>query len=512
MTGTETTIARGAAALYAANITTLGLNTLYLVLLTNYVSLQQVGIVSLLNVIIVGVATLSVLALPLSGSGVSATPPAVTRFVSQYLGGKGSARSVYFFSAAICLVLSLFAAVLLSLPGVARLIAPQNESMVVFLAGIDALLYSFAQLGGYSLLGAGRATLAGKVMILSSVVRYFSASALLLAGLGLPGVFIGFAIGDALMAATANFTSYSIVSTAHGKGFSTKPVLTYMASVFLAAVMGFAVSQTDKLLAFFQQGLGNLALYNIAAVGAAVASFAPNAATNVLVPALSGEGTTMDQKKETLRTYTRHVTLTAAPMGFGLAAVSPFLLRVFGEAYAQAAPIMAAISISISITAVASVYSSILLVDDRAHHFAVSSLVGLLGLVLVAVVTVPSQHLFGIALGRSAMLFIMLGAVAFFVRRRGMLVLDLATYVKSLLASSAMALFIYFVLDSAGTLFALGRAGSVAFSLVMMPVGFAFYLVVMKWLRAFTASDIEFMEAILPSWLRWFASLARRLV
>jgi hypothetical protein len=41
-----------------------------------------------------------------------------------------------------------------------------------------------------------------------------------------------------------------------------KPVFAYMISVFGAAVVGFAVSQTDKLLAFFQQGLGNLAVYN----------------------------------------------------------------------------------------------------------------------------------------------------------------------------------------------------------------------------------------------------------
>jgi O-antigen/teichoic acid export membrane protein len=505
-------VAKGAAALYAANIVALGLNTLYIVLLTNFVSLQEVGLVSLLNLLVIGISTLSVLALPLSGSGVSATPPAVTRFISQYIGGNGSARRVYVFSAIICLVLSVAAAIAISLPSVAVRLAPRADLTAVLFAGIDAIVYSFAQLGGYSLLGSGMATLTGKLLIASSFLRYVAASALLIVGWGPAGVFVGFAIGDALMAGVANLSSFGRIRHSRSGDFSMKPVFTYMASVFFAAAMGFAVTQTDKLLAFFQQGLGNLALYNIAAVGAAVASFAPNAATNVLVPALSGQEATPEQKRDTLRTYTRHVALTAAPMGFGLAAVSPFLLRVFGDTYAQAAPLMAAISLSIAFTAITSVYSSILLVEDKAHHFTISSLAALLGLVAIAVLTVPLLGLFGVALGRSVMLFIMLGSVAFFVRRSGMLVLDSAAYVKSLVASAVMAGVVFFIIAFTGRFIALGRAESVALAVVMLPVGFVLYLVVMKGLKAFTPSDIEFIESLLPSWLRWLASVTRRLV
>ncbi|MDV3277436.1 MAG: polysaccharide biosynthesis C-terminal domain-containing protein [Nitrososphaerales archaeon] len=509
---TATTVARGAAALYAATVMTLVLNTLYLVLLTNYISLQAVGLVSLLNVVVVGVATLAVLALPLSGSGVSATPPAVTRFISQYITGQGPARRVYLLAVGVCSVLSLAAAFVISSPSIASLVAGPNETNVVFFASVDAVFYSFAQLGGYSMLGAGRATSAGKLMVASAVIRYVFASALLVLGFGPAGVFMGFAVGDAVMAALANFYSYRVVEHARIEGASLKPVFAYMTSVFFAAAMGFAVSQTDKLLAFFQQGLGNLALYNIAAVGAAVASFAPNAATNVLVPALSGQGSLDEQKRATLRTYTRYVTLTAAPMGFGLAAVSPFLLRVFGDAYVSAAPLMAAISLSIALTAITSVYSSSLLVDDRAHHFTVSSLAALVGLVVVAVLTVPALGLMGIALGRSAMLFIMLGSVAYFVRRRRMLVLDVAAYLKSIAASGIMAVFVFVALDSAEMMFAFGRVETVVAAAVMMPVGLVFYLGVMRWLKAFSLADVDFIEVLLPSWLRWFTRLARRLL
>lgn len=59
------------AGLYLANVATLVLNTIFLVLLANYYSAQQaeVGLVSFLNVVLVSATTFSVLALPLVGFG-----------------------------------------------------------------------------------------------------------------------------------------------------------------------------------------------------------------------------------------------------------------------------------------------------------------------------------------------------------------------------------------------------------------------------------------------------------
>jgi len=508
----EPSVAKGAAALYVANVFTLVLNTLFLVLLTNYVSLTEVGLVSLLNVVVVGVATLSVLALPLTGSAVSATPPAVTRFTSQYSTSQGLGRRVYFISLGICAAVSGSIAIALSMPKVAPLIAGPLEMSPVFFAAIDSIVYSFAQLGGYSLLGTGRATSAGKLMMTSSTLRYVIASSLLIAGLGPTGVFIGFAFGDSLMAVWANVSVARAAKHEAGAGGTLRPVFGYMASVFVAALIGFGVSQTDKLLAFFQQGLGNLAIYNVAAVGAAVTSFAPNAATNVLVPALSGYGDSVEKKRETLRTYSRYISLTAAPMGFGLAAVSPFLLRVFGDAYVASAPLLAVISVSIALTAIASVYASSLLVEDRAHHFTISNVLALFCLFAVAVVSVPRLGLMGIAIGRAAMSLAMLALVALFVRRFGMLLLDAGAYWKSLAASILMAVIVYGSLAIAAEFLPLGRAGSVGAAVLMMPVGLSIYLILMKKFRAFDWSDLAFVEGIMPKSMRWLARLFGRLL
>ena len=49
-------------------------------------------------------------------------------------------------------------------------------------------------------------------------------------------------------------------------------------------------------------------------------------------------------------------------------------------------------------------------------------------------------------------------------------------------------------------------------SVVMMPVGFALYVIIMKLVKGFNQTDIDFFEKILPGWLSWLGELARKLL
>jgi O-antigen/teichoic acid export membrane protein len=513
LTQTEAAVAKGVAALYVANITALVLNTAFLVLLTNTVLQSEVGLVSILNVIVVGTAAIAVLALPVGTSSVSAAPPAVTRFLSFRVGGGGSSKKVYFLSAGICALLSVSIGWVVSSAPIAGIIAGPLDSSWVGFAALDAVAFSFGQLGAYSMLGVGKATSAGKAITVASLARYAAAGALLLSGWGVPGVFIGFVIGDLGLAAYANGRSYRLIPSGGAGGVPLGPVAKYMVSVLAATLVGLGVSQMDKLLAFFQRGLVDLAVYNIATVGAAVSTFAPAAATNVLVPALSSFENEPQKRKELLRNYTRYITFTAAPMGMGLAALSPFLLRVFGDQYAQAAPLMAVMSVAIALTAISAVYTSELLVEDRAHQFSVANLAGLLALVGVVVsgaYFIPSLGLMGVAFGRAVMSVVILVLLAWLVRRSGELALDGWGYLKSVAAASMMAGVVYAVLLAAQDLLGLGRVAVVTGSLVMVPVGMLVYLVLMKYIGAFDESDVQFLEMLLPGRLKKVADLARR--
>ena len=511
---TEAKVARGAAALYVASIFSLLLNTAYFVILTNFISVDEVGLVSLLNVLVIGTSTLATLALPLVGSGITATPPAVTRFLSQYIQtGEGSARKLYFLSAGICAAASSAAAVLLSNPSIAAsLAAPLSPKPFVY-ASLDAVAYSFSQLGIYSLVGGGRAPLAGKLLIASSALRYAVASLLLFLGYAVSGVFIGFSIGDFFLAAISTSLAAKMVFASKEAPFRVRPVAAYMVSVMVAAFAGFGVTQVDKLLAFFQQGLGNLGVYNVATVGAAIASFAPSAVTNVLVPTLGslrpGEG---GRRRELMRNYTRYIIFIAAPMGAGLAAVSPFLLQLFGREYLVAAPLLAVISLSVAFTSVGAVYSSDLLVGERIYLFSVANIVGLVTLVSLSLVLVPRFGLLGIAIARGAMLVLAMTTLAYFVRGQGDLVLDGRGYLKSSVASAVMGVVVYGFLDALTALLPLGRSATVLASLVSIPLGFVLYLILMKYLGGFGPSDLEFLRELLPRRMSWVVELAKKLL
>jgi len=511
---TEAKVARGAAAIYAASIFSLLLNTAYFVILTNYISVNEVGLVSLLNVLVIGTSTLATLALPLVGSGITATPPAVTRFLSQYIqSGEGSARKLYFLSVGICAAASSAAAVILSNPSVAAsLAAPLSPKPFVY-AALDSVAYSFAQLGVYSLVGAGRAPLAGKLLIASSALRYAVAGLLVFLGYAVSGVFIGFTIGDFVLAATSTPLAARMVLASKDAPFSVRQVAAYMASVMIAAFAGFGVTQVDKLLAFFQQGLSNLGVYNVATVGAAVASFAPTAVTNVLVPTLGSlRPDEAARRRELMRNYTRYIIFIAAPMGAGLAAVSPFLLELFGREYLSAAPLLAVISVSVAFTSVGAVYSSDLLVGARIYLFSVANIVGLVALVTLALVLVPLFGLLGIAIARGAMLVLAMTTLAYFVRGQGDLVLDGREYLKSSAASVVMGVAVYGFLDALTTVLPLGRGATVLASLVSILLGFVLYLVLMKYLGGFGPSDLEFLRALLPRRLSWVLELAKKLL
>jgi len=511
MSEAEVRTARGAVSLYFASVFSLVLNTVYLVVLTNLLPQSEVGVVALLNVLVIGIATFGAMAIPVVGAGLSATPPAVARFSSQYIksGNGRAARRVLLISLAFCSIISLLLALLLTQGRVESFLSiPQGATAY---AAIDGVLFALGQVGAYSLIGTGSAGKAGVVLSVSALLRYLAASALLLAGDGAAGVFQGFIVGDLfLTVAGALLATRAIPSTGTSRvGRSLYP---YMLSVMLSGLIGFGVSQSDRLLAFVQTGLVNLSVYNIAAVAAAVAAFAPIAVTNALVPTVATlTGADGSQARTSImRDYTRYVSLVALPAGFGLAALSPLLLLIFGQQYSAGGSLVAVMSIAIGLTSISSVYASSILASGRTALFLLGNVLALVTLVVLSYLLVPFFGLLGIAYARAAMLAVSLLAFALFVRGTGDLVLDVTGYAKSLVSSVIMFAVVYGLvvilsphIDS--------RLAHVVFSLAMIPLGAVLFFVSMKVTRAFTQDDFDFLRRLLPAFLRPLVDLLRRM-
>ena len=504
MTDAEVSAARGAASLYFASVLSLVLNTAYLVLLTNLLPQQTVGVVALLNVLVIGIATAGALGIPVIGAGLSATPPAVVRFLSEYVraGNGRAAKRVVLVSVGVCTLISLSLALLLvrSIPG------PAAE-----FAAIDGVAFAFAQVGAYSLIGTGKADVTGAVLVVSAVLRYAAASALLLAGFGAPGVFEGFLVGDVFLSVAGVYLAGREIPDT-GSPKVQRGLYTYMFYVLFSGLIGFGVSQSDRLIAFFQTGLGNLAVYNIAAVGASIAAFAPLAVTNALVPVLPALGAPgSERRRQVLRNYTRYVSLVAMPAGFGLAAIAPLLLLVFGTQYAQGSSLVFVMAVAISLTAISSVYASGLLASGKTHLFLIGNALALVALLVLSNLLIPSFGLLGVAFGRAGMLFVSLAAFALFSRRIGELVVDLGSYAKSLASSMVMFVVIYGGLAVMSP-HVVSRAGDIVLSLVMVPVGLFFFMVAMKLMKGFGEEDLVFLERLLPRFLKPLLERLRRFI
>ena len=504
MMDAELKAARGAASLYFASVLSVVLNTGYLVLLTNLLPQQTVGSVALLNVLVIGIATASAFGIPVVGAGLSATPPAVARFLSEYTreGNGRAARRVVFISLIFCALISSLLAYLL----IRSISGPAAQY-----AALDGIAFGFAQIGAYSLIGTENAGKAGVLIITSALLRYAAASGLLVYGLGAAGVFEGFIVGDAFLAVSGVVLAIRALPSS-GSPSIKGSLYSYMSSVLLSGLIGLGVSQSDRLIAFFQRGLGDLAVYNIAAVGASIAAFAPLAVTNALVPVLpmfGGPGS--ERRTKILRDYTRYVSLVAMPVGFGLAAISPLLLLVFGKAYVQGAPLVTVMAMAIGLTAVSSVYASGLLASGKTYLFLVGNALALVSLIAVSYVLIPIEGLLGIAIGRAAMLTVSLACFALFSRTLGELVLDSKGYLKSILASAVMFSVVYALVFFVSPHLPL-REENVIFALVLLPFGLVFFIVIMKALRAFGKEDFDFLERLLPRFMKPVMRPLRRLL
>jgi O-antigen/teichoic acid export membrane protein len=507
----KTKVVRGATSLYIANVVATLFNTAYFVLLTNVLAPQEVGLVSLLNIIVIAIGTVAILGSPMVGAGLS-SPPAVARFLAQYTtkGSGRAARKIVLTSLLLCAAISVGLASLLCYPPVARSLSYPLGSEAVFYAALDAVLFSLGQLSVFAVVGVGRTGRAGLLIGVSVLVKYSVASFLLFSGLGAPGVFIGFSFGDfALLAGTLPVAVGSALRGGDSR-VESRPIFGYMSSVLPSSLVGLAVNQTGKLLAFFHGSFSDLAVFNVAAVSASVVAQGPTALTNAMVPTLAGLGEgSPASRREVVSSLARYVSLVAFPVGFWFAAVSPLLPSLLGNGYAAAPPLIAIMSASVSLSAVMSVYSSELLVGRRTFLFLMGNVLGLVALLVASYALTPLLGLIGIAVGRAVMLFVSLLAFGMFLRTSRELVVEYSYYLRALAGSTVM---MAAIIATSLLVAPHARLESAAVILATVPLAALVYLVSLRFLGAFKEQDFQLLERLLPRPISRLAILARKLL
>lgn len=510
----QASVARGATSLYAANIIVLVANTLYFLVLTNFLrSTLGVGIVTALNIMIWFLVTVCILAQPIAMQSPVPAPLAVLKFIPELLAkrARSGARKLFATSLAFSLVIG---AVIASVPIAApSLIIPflggQAVSLTyVRLAGVDVLVVSLGQVCVGALIALGEMKSATLYLILWSAARYALASVLLLT-FAISGVLAGWILGDAVLLVLSLQRSIRTLRVGGGRsGFSMSELVRYSLYTLLSALIGFGVNQADKVFTLARQGLPELAIYNVAIVAASFAGFAPYALLTVLLPALSSlhAAKKLQQMHDMVHSYTRYVSIVVLPVAFGFASITDVALRIFGQAYAGGLVPSVIVSVATGLTAVGAVYAGALLASGELRWFTAANVVGLLGMVAVSYSLTPTLGLSGPAVGRATLMALVTLVYGFALFRKGFFEFDLKAFLSAAAGSTVMGLVVFF---------ALSFAHSFLLKLAMLPfvvvLGALIYLGSLRALRLLTRTDLDFVSDLTPTRLHWLLPIATKL-
>lgn len=485
-----------------ANVIFLLANTLYFLVLTNVLrSTLDVGIVTALNITIWLLVTLCILAQPVTVQSPVPAPLAVLKFLPELIAKKASneAARVYRVSLITTGIMgALIAALLASFPNVINpFIGGQAiQPDFVRLSAIDVLVISLGQVCIGTLVALGNIKTASAYIILWSIARYTFASILLIY-YSIMGVLGGWIIGDAILFGAALWSATRKVGGGvNSERFPLSNLARYWLYTLLSALMGYAVNQADKIFTLLNQGLRDLAIYNVAIVAASFTGFAPYALLTVLLPALSALRSRRKTKEmhSMVRAYSRYVSIMVLPIAFGFASITDVALRIFGSDYVAGFAPSVVVSVATGLTAIGVVYAGILLALGELKWYTAANALGLGALLIVSAISSKIIGLTGPALGRASLMVVTALVYALATYRMGYFHLELKAFVGAIGSSAVMAMVVFLVLS---------LASSFLMRLALLPVlillGATIYLTSLRVLKLLTEADLEFARGILPA-------------
>jgi len=506
-------VAKSASTIYFANVVMFVAATLYFLILTNVIgSTFDVGVVTSLNLMIWLLAAICMLAQPVTSQSPIPAPPAVLRFAPELIaqGAYSAARRALRTS---LLTSSLIAfttgGILIVSPGIAIpfLGGSSVSSVFVQLSAVDVIVLSLGQICLASLMSAGDMRTTGRYIVLWSVLRYGLASALLFI-YAIGGVLVGWIVGDGFLLVIALRRAFvELRSDGVSEEFSFPAFFRYSVYTVLSALIGYVINQADKLFTLAEQGLSQLAIYNVAMVAASFVGLAPYVLTMVLLPTLSAlhPGPQSREMGQIVRQYGRYVSLIVVPLALGFAGVTGVALRIFGSAYVNGFTSAAIVSAVSGLTAIGSVYAAVLLAVGKLRWYMMANVAGVGALAVVAYYTTPFLGLSGPALGRASLMAVVALVYSYAVRRSGLFQLDIRAFISATVSSISMSAVVFLILSFFSSLMA---------QLLMLPVvvlvGAALYIAELRALKVLTAQDFEFIQLIAPARFHGLIALVAR--
>jgi O-antigen/teichoic acid export membrane protein len=345
--------------------------------------------------------------------------------------------------------------------------------------------------------------------IISFAVRQGSVVALLILGLGLPGILIGWGIGDSLNSLLLGALTRRYLGPFR-IGFGFARLLKFSGPLFFGQAANYAWTWFDRALLLPLVTLAQLGAYNVAITAYAILNMMPSSISSALFPYYSRfykDGTTtsgIQDLENAVRIASRYVSLLTIPLAVGLAVTSfPAATLLAGGNYADAAYPLAVLSISLGLACLVNALSDIFIVLGRTVTSASVTIASVLLPILIGFLIIPNFGIVGASIARGASLLISLALSVVILSRILKLRFDTTAFVHAWLASIIMAGVVLVV-------------EVVFYSKYLLPIyvvlGGAVFLVVLRLMRAVKPEDIELLSGFLTPRLRFVSSWLAKLL
>ena len=370
---------------------------------------------------------------------------------------------------------------------------------------LDAALIILSQFLNQSFLGIQSYRVASLTDTFQKVARYGMAIVMFIGGHGVAGIISGWAMGDCAGVVVGTIIASRLFAKRSKTNTKLSEVVGFACPLVITRTMEYFSQTSEHYLLLILAGSAQLGIYSPVVTAANMVSIVPLMVTSTLFPHFAKRATKPDYSQDAFeRGASRWILLAFVPAAFGLASISlPLITLTLGERYIPATGAMMISAIALGATASSAVINAKLLGQGRGSVLAISSMLSILGGVLVSIMLIPHLGVIGAAIAHSVVLAVQLAVTASFLWRKGELHVDRSMIGHSLAGSTIMVLAVILtqrVFYSASLL------------LVYMTIGVVSYLVYLRVSKALESSDFSFAIALSPKHLAGVICIAERML
>jgi O-antigen/teichoic acid export membrane protein len=438
---------------------------------------------------------------------------ATIRFMSYYFGAEkqDTAKEVGILTFRIGLLSSMVisAVFYISAPHIASLLFHQIDYIhLIHLASIDIFVLSLTGFLVSILYSLQEFKKIAATLIFAALIKSSVGLVLLISGMNVSGIVIGYIIGDASCLLIFVYILRNRIlkkrQPPHQRIMTT--LFKYSFPLLGSSILTFFSTNVDYYLVLIFTSLTIAGIYSPAILIGSVLLMILASLEQTLLPYFSrlyGK-TDIHSLKNISTIVSRYLFLIYLPVGFAIFASSPLIITgIFGERYIESIYPTMTIILVLTLTSIGTIFNTLLKSAGHTKIFLTSTLCAVLVQVLVSIFTISSIGATGAALARSSAYSVMLILPAYKLKQVVGLPYDNIALQKGLIGSCIVTF----------TIFALNWIlVQPYYLLVSLPVAFISYLLFLRFAHAMNAKDFEIIDEILLGKLKCPLNLITKIV